>query len=354
MIYKSSEGKPSSAGRGEMRIDGCRLTRRRVLGLLAASSAALLAEVRATPARLAPLRWQGEILGAPARLVLYHPEPEHAAVALAAVRHEIAALENAFSLFRPESALSRLNRTGRLDPAPPALLALLDRCAELHRASDGAFDPTVQPLWTLYDTHFASPTADPAGPTRAARDAALSMVGFAHVLRTANTVRFARAGTQITLNGIAQGYLTDRARAVLAAHGLPHALINLGEFRALGPHPDGGDWLLAIAHPEVPWRTLAHVKLPAGAALATSAGAGTAFDEKGRFNHLFDPRTGQSAHGWRSVTVQAPNATLADGLSTALAVAPIEATSRLLARYPESGALLLHESGELRRVGKRI
>lgn len=354
MIYNPRQEKPSARERpfGESEVSRC--SRRRLLGLLAASSVALLTDARAAPTRLAPLRWQGEILGAPAALTLYHPERAQAAAALAAVRREIQTLEHVFSLFRPDSALSRLNRMGQLDDAPPALLDLLDLCADLHRASDGAFDPTVQPLWTLYDTHFANPAADPAGPSRTARDAARAKVDFAQVIRDEQTVRFARAGTALTLNGIAQGYLTDRARDVLAAHGLPHALVNLGEFRALGPRLDGEDWQLAIAHPELPWRTLARVQLPDGAALATSAGAGTAFDARGRFNHLFDPRTGESAHGWRSVTVQAPTAALADGLSTALAVAPMTMAARLVARFEGCGALLLDENDALRAEGQAI
>ncbi|MCB1748855.1 MAG: FAD:protein FMN transferase, partial [Gammaproteobacteria bacterium] len=297
------------------------------------------------------LRWQGRLLGAPAEVTLYHPERARAAAALAALAAEVARLDVVFSLHRDDSALARLNRAGRLDAAPAALCELLATCAELHAASDGAFDPTVQPLWDLYAAHFAAADATADGPSAARLGAILARVGFDFVRRAQASVAFTRAGVALTLNGIAQGYVTDRARALLAAHGMPHALVNLGEYAALGPRPDGGPWRVAIAHPEVPWRMLGVVELRAGAALATSAGAGTAFDAARRYHHLLDPRTGRSSASWRSVSVCAPSATLADGLSTALAVAAPAQAEAILARYPAASALVLDQAGRRRTFG---
>lgn len=326
------------------------MSRRRALGVLAASSLALLsANSAAAPA---PVQWQGLVLGAPAVITLHHPDKTRSEAALLAVRAEIDSLELVFSLFREDSAVSRMNRDGELDPAPEALLQVLDRCRELHDASDGAFDPTVQPLWKLYAEHYRTVRATAEGPSQTSLDIALRRIGFRRLLRDGSSLQC--RGTQLTFNGIAQGYLTDRARAILAAHGLPHALINLGEFRALGTRPDGTAWRLAVAHPELPWRTLAEVQLPADTALATSAAMGTAFDSHARNHHLFDPRTGRSVQGWRSVTVQAADATLADGLSTALAVAAPADAARILARFPGTGALLLGHDDKLRNIGNRI
>jgi FAD:protein FMN transferase len=64
--------------------------------------------------------------------------------------------------------------------------------------------------------------------------------------------------------------------------------------------------------------------------MATSGGYGYRFDSAGRFTHILDPKTGDSARRWASVTVLAENATLADGLSTALSIVPNEIAARLL------------------------
>ena len=54
-------------------------------------------------------------------------------------------------------------------------------------------------------------------------------------------------------------------------------------------------------------------------AMATSSPYGYFFDALGyRHHHLFDPRSGRSSNRYRSVTVMAPSATFADGLSTAM------------------------------------
>ena len=351
MIYKSRQGKPLVPPETAESAPSPGVPRRRFLGLVAAASLAAFGN-GAAAAALRPLRWRGTVMGAPATITLYSPDGKRAETGLQTVLSEIEALESVFSLSRAESALSRLNRLGELDDAPHALTQLLARCDELHEASAGAFDPTVQPLWTLYAEHFSRPDAALDGPTDARITTALAQVGFARVVRDGRSVRC--HGTQVTLNGIAQGYLTDRARDILAAYGMPHALINLGEFRALGARPDGTAWRLGITHPEVPWRTLAEVQLPAGAALATSASMGTPFDTAGRYHHLLDPRTGRCAHGWRSVTVRAPDATLADGLSTALAVAPQSEAARILAHYPGTGALLLGNDEKLYAMGDSL
>lgn len=324
--------------------------RRRVLTLVAAASAACLGPLRAARAAAA-VRWTGTFLGAAAEVTLYHPDPSRAAAALDALDVEVVRLERLFSLYREDSALVRLNRDGRLDAAPAELCELLETCAALHSVSNGAFDPSIQPLWTLYATHFAAPDAAPTGPPAAALEAARRQVGLARLRRDGARLVFAHGGGALTLNGIAQGYVTDRARALLADAGMPHALVNLGEYAALGTRPDGGPWRLAIAHPEVPWRNLGVVELAPGRALATSAPAGTAFDAARRFHHLVDPRSGRCAAGWRSVTVAAPSACLADGLSTAIAVAPAADTARILAAYPAAGALVLDADGRLREFG---
>ena len=65
-------------------------------------------------------------------------------------------------------------------------------------------------------------------------------------------------------------------------------------------------------------------------AVATSGGYGYQFDPAGHFTHILDPKTGEPARRWASVTVTANRATLADGLSTALSVAPAELAPGIL------------------------
>ena len=85
-------------------------------------------------------------------------------------------------------------------------------------------------------------------------------------------------------------------------------------------------------------------------AVATSGGYGTVFEPSGRFHHLFVPATGNCAHSWASVSVTAATATIADALSTAIAVAPRDHAGALLRAGGGIAALLIDQDGNTHRV----
>ena len=114
---------------------------------------------------------------------------------------------------------------------------MLDECRRYWELTGGAFDPTVQALWTLYWEHFSRPRHDPAGPSADALRTALDKVGFRHVAFDRSRIVLGRRGMGLTLNGIAQGYATDRVVALLRAEGIERSLVDMGESRALGSPP---------------------------------------------------------------------------------------------------------------------
>ena len=326
-----------------------KLTRRRFLSLSAAvAGLSLLPGGANLRAESKPLVWRGVALGADASLTLHHPDASSAHEALAAALAEIKRLEDTFSLYRTDSVISRLNREGRLAAPPPALVQLLSQAKAIARLTDGAFDPTVQPLWRLYAAHFARPEASPSGPSRAALHEALSRVGHEALSVSSEEIRFERPGMAITLNGIAQGFITDRITALLRDRGLDQVLVDLGEQRALGQHPSGRAWRAGIQNPDAPGQ-LSHKVTLEDAALATSAGAGTRFEPSGRHHHLFDPLTGESSRRHASVSVLAPTAGLADGLSTACSNLDHGQIAALCRRLPEIRVMTVDRAGGLKR-----
>jgi thiamine biosynthesis lipoprotein len=195
--------------------------------------------------------------------------------------------------------LSRLNRDGVLHAPPFELLECLSLAGAVHLATQGLFDPTVQPLWAAYA----------AGGDDAALAQARALTGWQGVTLDAGAITL-RPGMALTLNGIAQGFVADRVANLLAAEGLTDILIDTGEHRALGGPPQGGAWPVTLTQG-------GKVGLQARA-LATSAPLGTVFDDAGNLGHILNPTTGRTAAPlWRGITVSAPSAALADGLSTA-------------------------------------
>jgi thiamine biosynthesis lipoprotein len=274
--------------------------------------------------------WRGVALGADAVLQIHHPDPAVADLLIERSLAEVRRLEAVFSLQRADSALSRLNAAGRLDEPPFDLVRLLGESGEFSRLTGGAFDATVQPLWDLYAAHFARADADPAGPSAAEREAALRRVGYERVRVEEAAIRLTPQ-TALTLNGIAQGYITDRVAELLLASGIERALVDMGETRALGERPDGGPWRVGIEDPADPQRIAETLELR-NRAIATSGGYGTPFDAAGRFNHIFDPATGLTSSRYRAVSVVAPLATTADALSTAFSLMPLERTQPIVDR----------------------
>lgn len=298
------------------------LTRRRVIAIAACAGAAGLA------ARAPRAEWRGRALGAEASIVL---RGEGAEPALAAARDAIRRVEAAASLFDPGSALSRLNAAGALDGPPAELLALAAEADRVHALSGGAFDPAVQPLWRLM-------AATGGRPDPAALAAARALADWRAVEVRPHRIAFARPGMALTFNGIAQGFATDRAAAALAAHGFEQALVNVGEWRALG-----GGWRLGSA-----FGTLGL----SGEAAATSAPGALRLGAQG---HILAPQgQGQgpgAGPGFETVTVRAATAALADGLSTALCAAGPGRAAAIIAASPGASALARLEDGREMRLG---
>ena len=302
----------------------------------------------------APLlhRWDGTSLGSPSRLLLYHHDRTAAAGIAGECAAEIERLERIFALYRPDSEIARLNRDGRLESPSLDLVTVLGRCQALSALTDGAFDVSVQPLWSLYAGHFFTMAAPPPeGPPAAAIESARRRIGWQAIDVGGRRIALGRPGMGLTLNGIAQGYVTDRITGILRARGCDRAFANMGcsEIRAVGRHADGRPWRVGLADPRQPETIAVSVDL-CDRAVCTSGGYGTKFEATGRFHHLFDPATGTSAHYCIAVSVFAASAMDADGLSTALYVAPPERRAALLASFPGVDALATRPDGSVERL----
>lgn len=306
------------------------LSRRRFITLAAAAAGLpLLLKMGSAQARM--VRWEGTALGAPASIQLFHDDAAQAQAAIDASLKELQRLEAVFSVYRADSAISALNRHGVLENAPQDFVAMTSRALALAQISGGAYDPTVQPLWQAYFRHFTAAHPDPAGPSAAEIDAARVLVDWRAVeLDTTNRrVAFARPGMGLTLNSGAQGYITDRVAEVLRAHGFDRMLVDMGEPRALSAKPDGSAWRIGIANPASPSNSVVTLDV-VNQCVSTSGGYGTLFDQAGKFTHLIDTHSGRTAPAMMGVSVVANLGAVADGLSTAMLMAPVERRQEIL------------------------
>lgn len=263
--------------------------------------------------------WRGQALGAPATLLLNHEDRDRAEMLVRRVVAEVSRLEGIFSLYRDGSALNELNRAGALASPPPEMVGLLELCRKFHHLGGGRFDPAIQPLWLLYARHFTQEGADPSGPSPASVQEALGLAGFDRVHFDSNRIAFTRPGMALTLNGIAQGYITDRIVTMLRDAGVTSSLVDMGENRAIGSRADGTPWRIGLAVSEDASTPDTVIDI-IDRAVATSAGTGFHFDQAGRFGHILDPRNGLAASRYARMSVIAPDAASADALSTAFSL----------------------------------
>ncbi|WP_425040480.1 FAD:protein FMN transferase [Primorskyibacter sp. S187A] len=296
-------------------------SRRRFLQISAAASLAGLSTRARAQAPTA--RWSGAALGAASSISIAGLPQSEADEVFAQVSDEITRLERIFSLYDPGSDLSRLNRDGALAAPEFELLEVLSLSRQIWSASQGAFDPSVQPI---LQARFSE--QDP------------SLVRHSHslsdVTQDGSRIILAQAGMGLTLNGIAQGYITDQVTRLLARQGLKNVAVNAGETRALGrPDASRAGWHVGVADPN--GRLLARHVLN-DRAIATSASRGTLLPD-GQ-SHLIDARNGQPLTGYRVISIAAPTATLADGLSTAASCLSRVDIQTMLQNFPDAELLV--------------
>lgn len=305
-------------------------SRRKFIAISAAAAGMELIPFGTKPTAANLLEWSGLSLGSVATIRIHHPDPVAGRTLLKQVAFEAKRLESIFSLYQTDSALTELNRRGVL-VAPPAELAnLLGLCDRFWHLTGGAFDPTVQPLWECYAAHFSTDGRGTAGPEPAVIEKALRLVGWRNVLFDRDRIVFKHPGMGLTLNGVAQGYITDCVIGRLREAGLESCLVDMGEIRTLGHQPDGRPWRVGLRGPggDAQYPGIDAVNN----AVATSGAEGFQFDEVGRCNHLFDPATGLCADPVRSLTVATDTAAAADALSTAFAIMDRKAIAAVLSR----------------------
>ena len=260
------------------------LSRRRFITIAAASLLPRTAQAH---------EWTGYAFGADTSIRLNAPD-ETADAALRAAISEIRKIEAQFNLFDSASAIRELNRNKALNTPDPMFVDLLDHADRAYRDTGGLFDPTIGAMWRDAASGF------PVDP---------QTMGWDQVQYS--PARITIGDTQsITLNGIAQGYATDRITNLLADFGLGDMLVNIGEYRALG-----GPFQLGLSDPR---HGMIGRRQLAGAAIATSSPAALFV---GAQTHIMHPvRTAQ----WSTVSVEADTATIADAYSTALCLAHLD------------------------------
>jgi thiamine biosynthesis lipoprotein len=271
------------------------------------------------------------MMGTFAAITVIGPSRDAADDAISLAFDEMQRAAGLFDRHQEVSPIATLNRDGWAVDLDPEVTALLERALRLGHTTQGAFNITVLPVVDLYRRAFAAHRTPPS----AARIAAvLDLVDPGAVTIQGRTVRFAKDGMGVTLDGIAKGYAIDCGMQALQRCRIRHALINAGgDIRTCGGQGRFTPWTVAVQNPDKAGPALQTFRLNDGAA-ATSGNYEVYFDEEKVYHHLIDPHTAHPAQDSRSVTVLAASATLADALATAIFVAGPQKGTSLIETLP--------------------
>ncbi|MDO5553900.1 MAG: FAD:protein FMN transferase [Planctomycetia bacterium] len=267
-------------------------------------------------------------------------------------------VESILSMFRSNTELSRLNLLAaemKVHCSDDFFRWLL-QCRRLWEETGGAFDITSAPLWEVWG--FARREGEI--PSDEALSAALELTGMDKVLLEEGECRvaFAQSGIRLNFGGIGKGIAVDQASAVLRENRVDDFLLHGGRssITASGgrageytPESQAPCWTIGLSDPYVPERRIGEFYL-SNRSLGTSGSQYQFFRYKGkRYPHIIDPRTGRCATGLVEVCVTAPDAALADALSTAFFVLGPEKAEHYCRLHPEIGAVFLQEAPVPRR-----
>mgnify|MGYP000850993955 CR=1 FL=1 len=274
----------------------------------------------------------GPTMGTRWSVVFYAPPETDVRSLRADLQAAVDQVDVQMSTWRPDSDLMRLNAAPLETwvPLPAQLTEVLDTALKIGRLSDGAFEIAMGDAIAAWG--FGPAPADPqairAARTRHRRPSFETLDLDLPGLRARKS-----APMQLDLSGIAKGYGVDRLTCVLRDHGIARALAGIdGELRALGPHPDGRGWSVALERPDFTARATHSMFELHDIAIATSGDYRHWVDVGARrLSHTMDPARGAPLlDGPASVTVLAPSCMQADALASAFMVLG-EAAGRALA-----------------------
>ena len=254
-------------------------------------------------------------------------------------------IEAWLSVYRADSELSRLNTLAAASPVEVSedLFTLLLQAANLHHATNGAFDMAsgaqIQ-LWRRCRLEQRIPSNEEVGDAVEA-----SGMHQVDLLTDNQRVEFQTSGLALDPGAVGKGYALDQV-----CHNIEQSDIGTRDFLihggrssvlARGGHNGLAGWPVGIGNPLLTQRRLGTVILR-NQAMSTSGSNTQFFRCQGRrFGHILDPRIGWPVEGMVSVTVLAESAAVADAVSTAFFVLGVEKAVECCDNIPQIGAILV-------------
>ena len=218
------------------------------------------------------------------------------------IRKEIKRLEKIFNLYDSNSSIRTLNRDGLLTKPPKELLEVLSIAQKLSQDSQGVFDISIASrIKKYYKEKNYTPIVD-----------------YTQIQFSKEKVYFKKKGMSITLNALAQGYLADYFYTYLKNLGIKNALINTGEYKALGTNINSKNWQIYVSK-------YGNIELSNNKSLAIST-----INNSSNLQH---PKYQLVPTQQNTIIVIGSSACIADGLATTLSIKKNKKIKKIYPNY---------------------
>lgn len=229
-------------------------------------------------------------------------------------------IDQIYNKWNPKSELSQINRTQAFEEIPLSsklyeFLLLVDEMVAL---SNGNFDPTIEPMQTLWKASLENGQI----PAQSDVNRTLASVGWNTFHFTSDRIWKEHASSSLDLGGIAKGFAIDLIVQRIWDFGYENVYVEWGgEIATRGEHPDHRPWRVLVTRQGVPGDTETIVELNDNA-IATSGDYLQNWTVDGiTYTHIFHPESGApllvTEDSICSVTIVAPTCMFADTIATA-------------------------------------
>ncbi len=258
-------------------------------------------------------------MGTVVTILVWGEKEEAAQKAIGKAFDEIDRVENLFSSYMENSAISKINQAAGKHPVTVDMevILTLEKSLDLAKISHGAFDPTFASAGKLYDFKAGNPKVPDVGKI----EKAMKSVGIKHLVidKEKRTVYLDEKGARIGLGGLIKGYAVDRACLILKQNGFTDFIVNAGGDMFVSGAKGNREWKVGIRNPRGGRDSVIAAVRVKDHAIVTSGDYERFFIRDGvRHHHIIDPRTGRPGNLSMSVTIIANTTAMADGLATAI------------------------------------
>lgn len=266
---------------------------------------------------------------------------QHIAAAVA----EISRIENLLSTFKETSETNLVNSMAGKQPVTVSaeVFSLIQRCQVISSVTQGAFDISYgsvdKRLWNFDKTMNTLPDA------KTAREK-VKLINYQNIIldEASSTVFLKNEGMRIGFGGIGKGYAAGRAKRILQDAGVKSGIVNAsGDLVAWGLQPDGTPWTVGISNPDKPDMPFSWLNVNEQAVATSGNYEKFVMIDGKKYSHTIDPKTGLPIRGIKSATIIAPDAEIADALTTPVMIMGIEAGLYLIDQMKEIGCILIDD-----------